>query len=149
MIVLFNAWIYDTHTPDVIWLIKDCMSPTLKKLVGHTAFGLYIFTLFIYCFYQRSVTLNKIELQRREQYLDIRYHETTGAILETGIRDKRKTRKGSNINKIALCKSNVKIANMSFLCMVFLITSVHSFLVKAIDCEKGVIKLNPWQNWPT
>ena len=32
-------------------------------------------------------------------------------------------------------------------CMVFLITIiVHIFLVKAIDCVKGVIMLNRWQN---
>ena len=38
--------------------------------------------------------------------------------------------------------SNGKMANMWFLCMVFLITIVHIFLVKAIDCVKDLITLN-------
>ena len=38
------------------------------------------------------------------------------------------------------------MTNMWFLCMVFLITFMRLFLVKAIDCVKDVIKLNRWPN---
>ena len=39
-------------------------------------------------------------------------------------------------------KAMHKMANMWFLCMVFLITVIHLFLVKATDCVKDVITLN-------
>ena len=39
-------------------------------------------------------------------------------------------------------KAMQKMANMWFLCMVFLITIMHIFLVKAIDCVKDVIMRN-------
>ena len=35
---------------------------------------------------------------------------------------------------------------MWFLCMVFLITIMHTFLIKDIDCVKNLITLNRWHN---
>ena len=38
------------------------------------------------------------------------------------------------------------MANMWFLCIVFLITVLRLFHVKDTDCEKDLIKPNRWQN---
>ena len=38
------------------------------------------------------------------------------------------------------------MANVRFLCMVVLISIMHIFLVKAIDCAKDLIRINLWQN---
>ena len=103
--------------------------------------------MFCNIFHHPSVILSKFELKRREQYFRYKIHESKGAILQICIRDKRKTRRGQ-YPKIASSKSNAKMANMWFLCMVFLITAMHICLVKIIDFVKYLITLIRWQNVP-
>ena len=110
----------------------------MLPLLAHILSKIYLdfFFLFYIIFHHPSVALRKFKLQRR----DIRYHEITEAILQTGMRDKRKTRKGSvTKNRIQKLQNGKHVVSLYGHINYYY---VHFVLVKAIDCVKDVLKLN-------